>query len=500
MPDVSPQTLAEYELVVGLEVHCQLLTESKIFAPDAAVFGGEPNTDISPITLAHPGTLPRLNQRAVELAVRMGLALGCEISRLNVFDRKNYFYPDLPKGFQTTQDKTPICLGGQLEVAWRDQASKQSGRALVSLNRIHLEEDAGKSIHPDLAAHTLLDLNRAGTALIEIVTEPCLRRAEEAGAFLAEIRRLVRYLGVCDGNLEQGSMRCDANVSVRPRGQTALGRKVEVKNMNSVRNVQRAIEHEFTRQVALVAAGGQVVSETRLFNADNGQTYAMRTKEELNDYRYFPEPDLAPVRITDEFLAAIRAALPALPQALQAKFTGQYGLPAYDAEVLTDEKSTADYFQAVADGWPAGATARYKAASNWLMGPIKAYLNETGTELADFPVGPARLREVVDLQEAGQLNFGQAAKQLLPALVAQPQRPAADLAQQLGLLLTAGNDDALLPLVQAVLAKFPAEVAAYRKGKKNLQGLFMGEVMKAAQGKADPKKLGELLRQALETV
>lgn len=346
--------LEKYELVVGLEVHAQLLTNSKVFSSDSIIFGQEPNTNISVVTLAHPGTLPKLNRKVVELAIKMGLACGCAISRYNIFDRKNYFYPDLPKGYQITQDKTPICIGGYVAVKTKDGNVRN-----IPLNRIHIEEDAGKSIHLEGGTETLIDLNRAGTALIEIVSEPDLRTSEEAAVYMTEVRRLVRYLEICDGNMEEGSMRCDANVSVRLKGETQLGKKVEVKNMNSIRNVQRAIDHEFVRQITLIENGKTILSETRTFDADTGLTHSMRAKEEMNDYRYFPEPDLAPFVVSEEFLANIKAQMPPLPAELFDKFTKQYGLPDYDAGVLTDEKNIALYFEEICS-----KTTNYKAASN----------------------------------------------------------------------------------------------------------------------------------------
>ena len=331
----------KYTAVIGLEVHAQLLTKSKIFVGDAAVFGGEPNTSISVISLAHPGTLPKLNKKAVEFAIKMGLACHCEISRLNIFDRKNYFYPDLPKGYQLTQDRTPICKGGYITV------NTKAGAIDLQLNRIHLEEDAGKSIHFPHESDTLVDLNRAGVPLIEIVTEPCLRTSEEAYALMMEIRKLVRYLEICDGNMEEGSLRCDANVSVMLKDAKEYGRKVEVKNMNSFRNVQRAIDHEIERQILEIEKGNTILSETRTFDANSGKTFGMRTKEELNDYRYFPDPDLSPMKVSDEWLENIRATMPALPRELFEKYIAVFGLPEYDAQVLTESREVALYFEAI---------------------------------------------------------------------------------------------------------------------------------------------------------
>ena len=384
--------LDKYELVSGLEVHAQLLTKSKAYSGDANEYGHLPNTNISTITLAHPGTLPKPNIQVFTYAIKLGLACGSEMTEYNYYDRKNYFYPDLPKGYQITQDKTPICVGGGIHFKMRHGEERY-----IRLDRIHMEEDAGKSIHLDGETETLVDLNRAGVPLLEIVCEPDIRSSEEAYAYLTEIRKLVRYLEICDGNMEEGSLRCDANISVRLKGETELGSKVEVKNMNSIRNVQRAIAHEFERQVAILEAGGTIVSETRTFNAQSGTTAGMRLKEELNDYRYFPEPDLPPVVITDEYLESVKSSMPSLPQALFKRFTDIYGLPAYDAGVLTEEKGIALYFELLCEH-----TKNYKAASNWMMGPVKSYLNELTLDIARFPLPPAAIGDIIALVDAGK--------------------------------------------------------------------------------------------------
>jgi aspartyl-tRNA(Asn)/glutamyl-tRNA(Gln) amidotransferase subunit B len=479
--------LDKYELVVGLEVHAQLLTNSKVFSSDATSFGQQPNTNISIITLAHPGTLPKFNGKVAELAIKMGLACHCTISRYNIFDRKNYFYPDLPKGFQITQDKTPICKGGYLDVKTKD-----GNISHIRLNRIHIEEDAGKSIHLDGGDETLIDLNRAGTALIEIVSEPDIRASEEAAVYMTEIRRLVRYLEICDGNMEEGSMRCDANVSVRLKGESKLGKKVEVKNMNSIRNVQRAIDHEFVRQITLIESGKSILSETRTFDADTGLTHSMRAKEEMNDYRYFPEPDLAPFIVSEEYLTSIKAQMPPLPTELFEKFTTQYGLPEYDAGVLTDEKNLALYFDEICS-----KTKNYKAASNWLMGAVKYHLNKLSIEISDFPLKADRIVELIDLVDSNKVSFSIASSKLFNAMVENPEMTALQLAEKLNLLQDS-SDDAILPIIEEVLAKNPDKVTAYQKGNKNLLGMFMGEVMQASKGKIDPKKANELIRKALE--
>lgn len=476
----------KYIAVIGLEVHAQLLTKSKIFNGDSTAFGSAPNTNIDPISLAHPGTLPRLNKRVVELAVKMGLACHSEISRLTIFDRKNYFYPDLPKGYQTTQDRMPVCKGGYVAIRTKD------GEKNIALNRIHMEEDAGKSIHLENQPDTLIDLNRAGTPLIEIVTEPDLRSSDEAYALLTELRKLVRYLEICDGNMEEGSMRCDANVSVMLTDAKEYGKKVEIKNMNSIRNVQRAIDHEIERQIREIEKGNAIVSETRTFDADSGKTFGMRTKEELNDYRYFPDPDLSPVVISEERLNEIRASLPALPYDLFKKFTTQYQLPEYDAQVLTDSKDVASYFELVC-----AHTANHKAASNWVMGPVKSYLNEFNLAADEFPVPPQKLADLIALIDAGQVSYTVASQRLFPELLKNPNRSALEVAQQLN-LIQQSDHDSLLPIIDEVIKEFPLKVEEYQNGKKGIISMFMGEVMKRSKGKADPKVANELLTRKLK--
>lgn len=487
---LSPATLARYEVVVGLEIHCQLLTQSKIFAADANAFGAEPNTHISVITLGHPGTLPKLNRKTVEYAIRMGLACGSHITRHNVFARKNYFYPDLPKGYQLSQDKGPICVGGGVAITAKDPQTGKPYQTTIQLHHIHLEEDAGKSIHDGSEWTTQLDYNRAGTPLIEMVTEPCIRTADEAGQYLTEVRRLVRYLDICDGNMEEGSLRCDVNVSIRPKGATSLGTKVEVKNLNSIRNVMRAVEGEFLRQVQLTETGGRIRQETRTFDTATGLSYAMREKETMNDYRYFPDPDLTPVVISDAWLADVQASMPPLPAALYHKFTTVYGLPDYDAMLLTDSKELAEYYEAVC-----AHTTSYKAASNWIMGPVKSQLSEKMIRERQFPVSAEQLAALITLVDAGTVSQT-AAQQVFSLLVEQPDRRPAELAQTHGLIQNR-NTNALQTLVEEVLAAWPDKVGQYQKGKKNLLGLFVGEVMKKSKGSADPKLVNALLMKAL---
>jgi aspartyl-tRNA(Asn)/glutamyl-tRNA(Gln) amidotransferase subunit B len=481
-----------YEIVVGLEVHAQLLTKTKLFCGDSAAFGGDPNTHISPITLAHPGTLPMLNSKAVEYAVKMGIVCHCNISPNNYFARKNYFYPDLPKGYQVSQHTTPICEGGYINI------KTSSGEKKVLLNRIHLEEDAGKSLHDVDPENTSVDLNRAGVPLIEMVTEPVIHSGEEAYAYLTEVRKLLRYLGVCDGNMEEGSMRCDANISIRKKGEKKLGTKVEVKNLNSIRNVKRAIEYEAKRLIELVENGEQVVQQTRSFDASNGTTFALRTKEEANDYRYFADPDLVPFRISSEMLAEIKSQIPELPEEKSLRYTKQYQLTEYDAAILTDEKETAAYFEQVLAELDLSDIARAKAAANWMMGPVKSFLNENNLSIADFPVKPVTIAQLISLIETGKLNFSSASSRLFNALLQKPGADPASLAEELNLVQDS-NEESVLLWVEEVLNKMPDKVQEYKKGKKGLIGLFVGEVKKISKGKADPKLTNDLLIKKLQS-
>ncbi|MDN4164397.1 Asp-tRNA(Asn)/Glu-tRNA(Gln) amidotransferase subunit GatB [Cytophagales bacterium LB-30] len=477
----------KYTAVIGLEVHAQLLTNSKMYSSDANEYGNMPNTNISVITLAHPGTLPKVNKKAVEYAVKMGIACGSTITRDNHFARKNYFYPDLPKGYQISQDKTPICVGGKIEIKLKDGQERSIG-----LTRIHMEEDAGKSIHMAEEVDTLIDLNRAGVPLIEIVSEPEIRTSDEAYAYLTEIRKLVRYLEICDGNMEEGSLRCDANISVMLNGAKEFGKKVEVKNMNSIRNVQRAIEHEIERQIIEIEKGNTIVSETRTFDATVGDTHSMRAKEDMNDYRYFPEPDLSPLIITEEYLNEVKAKMPPLPNELYKKFTKQYGLSEYDALVLTDTKEVALYYDELCS-----LTKNYKAASNWIMGPVKSYLNELTLSIEEFPVKPAQLADLIALIDANKVSFSVASQKIYPELTKGTTKSALEIAEDLN-LIQVGDQDFIQQVVDEVLAANPAKVQEYKDGKKGLLGMFMGEVMKKSKGKADPKLASELLAKSLD--
>lgn len=476
----------KYQAVIGLEVHAQLLTESKAYSADSTEYGMLPNTNVSVITLGHPGTLPRVNKKVVEMAVKMGLATNCDITRYNVYARKNYFYPDLPKGYQITQDKTPVCTHGHIIVKNAQNEDKRIG-----ITRIHMEEDAGKSMHLPGEVETLVDLNRAGVPLIEIVSEPDIRDSVEAYNYLTEIKKLVKYLEICDGNMEEGSLRCDANVSVMLKGSTIYGTKVEVKNMNSFRNVQRAIEHEIERQIAILESGEKVEGETRGYDANTGNTTPQRSKETLNDYRYFPEPDLPPLIIEQDWLEGIRAVMPSLPQELYNRFVGEYGLPEYDASVLTDAKEIALFFEELCK-----VTTNYKAASNWMMGPVKSYLNELQLHIRDFPLAPEQIAQIIALVDENKVSHSVAAKKIFPFMLEHPDTTAKQVAEEQNLLQDS-NSDELGQIVSEVLAGNPAKVEEYKAGKQSLIGMFMGEIMKKTKGKADPKVANKLLREGL---
>ncbi|MBK9147631.1 MAG: Asp-tRNA(Asn)/Glu-tRNA(Gln) amidotransferase subunit GatB [Flavobacteriales bacterium] len=476
----------KYDLVVGLEVHAQLITESKAYSSDPNAYGDHPNTNVSVVTLGHPGTLPVANKKVVELAVRMGLATHCTIAPWMHYARKNYFYPDLPKGYQITQDQTPICTKGHVLIPF------EGGEKRIGITRIHMEEDAGKSIHDVDPFNTLVDLNRAGVPLIEIVSEPDIRSGQEAYDYLTEIRRLVRYLDICDGNMEEGSLRCDANISLRPIGQEELGTRCEVKNMNSFRNVMRAIEYEAQRQSEVLEAGGVIHMETRTFDAPKGITIGMRSKELAHDYRYFPEPDLQPITVSEGMKEALRAAMPPLPRELREKYTTKLGLSDYDAGILTDDKGTALYYEAVI-----ARTGNFKGAANWVMGDVRGWVNERGLDIAQFPINAERLAGLIALIDSGKVSHSIASQKLFPLMIEDAGSSAEDLATKHDLVQDS-KDDVIAGLTREVMAKYPEKVAAYRSGQKGLLGLFMGEVMKGTKGKADPKRANEVVRQLLE--
>lgn len=475
----------KYEAVIGLEVHAQLLTKSKLFCGDAASFGAEPNMHVSPITLAHPGTLPKMNKEAIELAVRMGLVCNCEIENKNYFARKHYFYPDLPKGYQLSQHTTPVCKGGFVKIKMGDS------ERIIQLNRIHLEEDAGKSMHDQRDQYSVVDYNRAGVPLIEIVTEPDLHSGDEAAAYVTEIRKLVRTLNVCDGNMEEGSLRCDANISIRLKGAAHLGTKVEIKNLNSIRFLKKAIDFEVMRMIEIKDKGEDVIQQTRGFNPANESTFAIRTKEDANDYRYFADPDLPPFYITEEFIETIREALPELPEEKKQRFIQQFSLTEYDAVLLCEDKELADYFEATA-----AQISSFKQAANWLLGPFKSVMKEEGVEIGQLSIEPHQLAELIRLVEDGKVSYTTATQKLFPAMLKQTNISAIELAQQLN-LIQERNEDALQQLIDDVLNTMPDKVIAYKKGKKGLIGLFVGEVMKKSKGKADPKLLNQLVTEKL---
>lgn len=477
----------KYEAIIGLEVHTQMLTKSKAYSNDINEYGGIPNTHVSVVSLGHPGTLPVMNEKTVEFAVRLGLALECNIAPDMHFARKNYFYPDLPKGYQITQDNTPICTGGFVMIKDENGAEKK-----IHLTRIHMEEDAGKSIHDVDPFNTLIDLNRAGVPLLEIVSEPDIRSAKEAYNYLTEVRKLVRYLEICDGNMEEGSLRCDANISVRLKGSPTYGTKVEVKNMNSIRNVQRAIEFEIERQIKAVESGEKLSQETRTFDAEKGITISMRSKEGAHDYRYFPEPDLQPIFINQEYKDKVKAALPPLPQHLVKKYISDYGLSEYDALQLTETKETALYFEELISH-----TKNYKAAANWMMSSVKMYLNENALDIHQLTLKPLTLAKLIALIDEGKVSHTAAAQHIFPELVANPNTEPLAVATAKN-LIQESDESALLEIITNVVKQNPAEVEKYKGGKKNIVGMFMGEVMKASKGKADPKVANKLLIKVLD--
>ena len=478
----------KYEPVIGLEVHIQLLTKSKAYCSDSTEFGAIPNTQISPISLGHPGTLPMVNKKVIEYAIRLGVACNCSITKENQYSRKNYFYPDLPKGYQISQQSTPICTGGFLTI--NSNGGRKNKKVL--LTRIHMEEDTGKSLHEQDPDYSLIDLNRAGVALLEMVTEPVISNADEAYSFVTELRRLVRYLEICDGNMEEGSMRCDANVSVRLKGDDKFGTKVEVKNMNSISNVHSAIEYEITRQIEAIESGEKLVQETRNFDATQGKTFSMRTKESSDDYRYFPEPDLPPVIVTEKEVEKVKNSLPPLPDALYAKYTTEYKLNDYDASVLIDNKEFALWFEELSK-----LTTNHKLAANWMMGDVKSYLNENAVTIDKFPLNPAHIAGIIALIDSGKVNNTIATQRIFPVLIKDPAKTAEDIAKEHN-LVQESDTGVLEELIREAIAKYPDKVAEYKSGKSGLLGLFMGEVMKLSKGKADPKKASVLLKEILE--
>ncbi len=497
-----------YEPVIGLEVHCQLQTESKLFSPEAAAYGAPPNTHVDPVSLGHPGTLPVLNEAAVTHTLRMGLATHCSIAERSFFARKHYFYPDLPKGYQTSQYDTPLCYGGYLEIDADTGASDANttdnarpSRKRIGITRIHLEEDAGKSIHDQGEAHTLLDYNRCGVPLIEMVSEPDLRSPNEAYRYLQKVRQLVRWLGISDGNMEEGSLRCDANVSVRPKGQTGLGTRTELKNLNSIRNVERALEYEINRQIVARERGDAVQQQTLLWDADAQQTRTLRSKEEARDYRYLPDPDLPPVVVPEERVEALRDDLPEMPNARCHRFVDSLGLPAYDAEVLTEDRAVADYFEEALSSLfkrtKGGDTnAQAKEVANFVMGDVMQTLNETDYTPQTLPVTPRRLAQLVYLRLEDKVSSS-GAQEVFSLMLDHTDASAGKIADDHNLIQISDRSQ-IEPVVTSVLNDHSDNVEQYLSGKDGLLGFFIGQVMRRIDGSPDPQLVRTLLTEHLD--
>ncbi|HPI93341.1 MAG TPA: Asp-tRNA(Asn)/Glu-tRNA(Gln) amidotransferase subunit GatB [Deltaproteobacteria bacterium] len=476
--------MSAYEAVIGLEVHAQLLTDSKIFCGCSTAFGGEPNTNTCPVCLGMPGVLPVLNRKVVDFGIRLGLALDCSIERRNIFARKNYFYPDLPKGYQITQFENPLCSGGHLDI------SVQGAEKRIGIRRIHMEEDAGKNVHDESRPRSYIDFNRSGVPLLEIVTEPDLTSSEEAVAYLRELRLILMHLGVSDGNMEEGSFRCDANISVRPRGSGDFGTRTELKNMNSFRNVQRALDYEIRRHVSIRESGALVVQETLLWDASEGRTLSMRSKEESHDYRYFPEPDLVPVAIEESWIERIRKSMPELPAARRDRFVRQYGLPPYDADQLTQTPAMADYYEQCVSLLDAP-----KDISNWIMSELTRVMNEQGTDIRGVGITPAMLVGLVSMVKSSRIS-GLTAKEVITKM-ASGGKTAEEIVRDLG-AEQVSDEDELRGVVSGIIEANPKESAQYRAGKTQLLGFFVGEVMKASRGRANPKVAGNIVREMLK--
>lgn len=491
-----------YEPVIGLEVHVQLQTDAKIFSPDATAFGADPNTQVDPVSLGHPGTLPVLNEKVVNYALRLGLATHCSVSDRSVFARKHYFYPDLPKGYQISQYDTPICYDGFVEIfPEEDEDADPAGAASkrIGLTRIHMEEDAGKSIHDD--RQTRLDFNRCGVPLLEMVTEPDLRSPREASLFLQRLRQLVRYLGISDGNMEEGSLRCDANVSVRPRGREQFGTRTELKNMNSMRHVEQALDYEIARQTAALEAGDAISQQTLLWDPDAGTTRPMRSKEEAHDYRYMPDPDLVEIVIDDDQVDEVRASLPELPRERRRRFVEEIGLPPYDARVLTEERAVADYFEAALDQLfkrtKGGDTeAQAKLVSNLVMSEVLRVLNERSIEISDLPVEPERLAQLAFLRVQDKVSSN-GAQEIFEVMLEAVDKSAGKIADERD-LIQVSDVEAIVPVVETVLDDNPEQVQTYLDGKEGLLGFFIGQVRRAFDGAPDPEVIRDVLRDQLD--
>ena len=475
----------EFEPVIGLEVHAQLKTKTKIFCGCSTAFGAPPNTHTCPVCLGMPGVLPVLNKKVVEFTMRMAVATNCMVSRESRFARKNYFYPDLPKGYQISQYELPIAHRGAVDVEVNGDTQR------IGITRIHMEEDAGKLIHDPDRPISMVDLNRTGVPLIEIVSEPDIRSPEAAGAYLRQLRAIVRYLEICDGNLEEGSFRCDANVSIRPQGSETLGTRTEIKNLNSFKHVEKALDYEIYRQKEIILDGDEVIQETRVWDPDRGRTTSMRSKEEAHDYRYFPDPDLLPLVIDDDWMEEVKAGLPELPDQKKKRFMDQYGLPSYDADILTSDREIADYFEDCA-----GRNANPKSVSNWIMGSLLGLLNSQGKTIASSPISAQGLAELLQLVDDGTIS-GKIAKTVFEDM-AKTGKAAAEIVEEKG-LVQISDSSAIEGIIDEIIAGNPTEVEAYKGGKTKLLGFFVGQVMKATRGQANPQMVNAILRERLDT-
>ncbi|MBZ0182099.1 MAG: Asp-tRNA(Asn)/Glu-tRNA(Gln) amidotransferase subunit GatB [Melioribacteraceae bacterium] len=473
----------EFESVIGLEVHAQLLTSTKIFCGCSTKFGNPPNSNVCPICLGHPGTLPVLNKKVVEFAVMLGLVTNCSINERSIIARKNYFYPDLPKGYQISQFEEPICENGFIEIELEDKSKKK-----IRIKRIHMEEDAGKLIH-DQGDDTLVDLNRCGTPLLEIVTEPDISNAKEAYSYLSSLKQILTYLEICDGNMEEGSLRCDANISIRPKGTIELGTRTEVKNMNSFRNVERAIDFEIERQIELVEEGGEVIQQTLLWNADLNEAFPMRGKEESHDYRYFPDPDLVPVEVDEIWKSELEKRLPELPQKRKVRFVTEYGIPEYDSEVLTSEKEIANYFEETVK-----TTKNYKSASNWIMVDVLKVIKDEKISITDFKLSPENLGKLINLIDSNIIS-GKIAKEVFPEILKSNVDPEI-IVKEKGLIQITDSSE-IEKAIDEIISQNEKQVEEYKSGKDKVFGFFVGQVMRATKGKANPQIVNDLLKQKL---
>ncbi|MEC7814600.1 MAG: Asp-tRNA(Asn)/Glu-tRNA(Gln) amidotransferase subunit GatB [Bacteroidota bacterium] len=481
------KALEKYEPVIGIEIHAQLKTKSKAYCGDLNEYGHIPNSLTSAVSLGHPGTLPKFNAEVLNHAIKLGLACKCDITEEMHFDRKNYFYADLPKGYQITQDKTPVCRNGSILIRLENGTKKE-----VELTRIHMEEDSGKSTHDLDPLNTLIDLNRAGVPLLEIVTEPVLKSSEEAYQYVTEVRKLLRYLDICDGNMEEGSMRCDVNVSIMPKGSHQFGKRVEIKNLNSIRNVQRSIDFEICRHASLLEKMKKVEVETRTFDAPSGKTIAMRKKEAAHDYRYFPEPDLNPIKITSDQLSAIQKEMPPLPNDLYDKFTTKFNLSSYDTLVLLEQKEIALYFLDILN-----FTTNYKSAANWVMVNIKSHLNQQAKSIDELEIKPAYVGELIKLIDENKISHSLASQKVFPKMIEHPNESPSSIAEKYN-WISQSNEDDLSTVIFQIFKDNPEETKRFKEGEKKLTGFFMGQIMKATKGTADPKLTAKLINQLID--